>query len=457
MIRNVSIRPSRLLLALSLGLGVAFAAPMACFPDYTFDLSGATSSSSGNGTSSGAMASSSGMAGSPSSSSSTGSSTSSGSTGSSTSTSSSGATSSSSSSASSSSGGGCKCGDPGCMGVRACVPSVSGATYVAFYYGPNGGFTGTCGGGFPTPVLKGYGTMPTFQPAACNCSCGNPMMQQCEFMPPPANCNTPGSCDEVVVWGLPCASIGKSGGCFAPILSTQTPPNGTCAAGGTYAPGGNTCSNMSCTTGTGPCSESVVASQLQVTGGSCTAVAGPVTQPPPTWSVEGLACGGAMDTGGCSATEACLPVPSSGFNAGVCIMMPPSDGGAPQCPSPFTQPLTLYGNDDSNLQSYVDTRACGGCSCTTPDGGTCSATVTAYNSTSDTCNGTAEAIMTVTTQAGNCMAVATTSPSPQIGDVKVAFSAVNGGACTSVGMPMGTVVPINPATICCIPAADGGP
>jgi hypothetical protein len=299
----------------------------------------------------------------------------------------------------------------------------------ALYDGPPSGDKG-CPTAFPTHMYGGNGTL-TAAPATCTaCTCAAPTGQQCNI----------GSID---VGDSTCSG---SGDCTGP----QTMPagwNGACYynsdgwAGGVATCGTQPAGHSTCDAGTAACNQSIKVDVLTVAGGSCTASTSTPTVAQPSWGTLGEACGGAATvTTGCNAGHACLPKPKDPFVSGLCVQKDGVNACPPVAGSPFTQQHIFYAGVD-------DTRGCSACACTSPTGGTCSASVTWYPTTN--CTGTAVGTANLTTTTPACIALAS---NPAVGSRKGTFTPPSGSTCTpSGGQPSGTAAPNGATTFCCVP------
>ncbi|HEY4116857.1 MAG TPA: hypothetical protein VGM56_03325 [Byssovorax sp.] len=326
------------------------------------------------------------------------------------------------------------CADPKCAGYS-CVNAIpAGWTgYFALYDGPPGGDPG-CPSDFPAdtdPSFVGSAGL-SFNPSDCECTCGNPTGQTCNFpteldifdVP---DCNT--DCSSDCCFSLP-LTPGFTGSCY-----------GMTYVGGTTCGAGHAADCQSTMTGH-PCSVSAFLPEPTVTGGAC-ASSGPALKPDtPTWQRLGRGCGDVALTGkGCNNGQVCLPKPKAPYVTGVCI----SQSGDVQCPpSQFSVKHTFF-------QSYSDGRSCGGtCACDDPAGGGCTATIHVYTD------------LTV----GTCSMQETDSPfpsgtcknltgNPNMAGMTGTKSSPTGGTCTpddSGVIPSGTVTADEPTatTYCCL-------
>jgi hypothetical protein len=157
-----------------------------------------------------------------------------------------------------------------------------------------------------------------------------------------------------------------------PACTCGNPSGGTCTATATISNGQGCDSTGACAIGTltttcsvldagpaGPCSAAMgstadleIGVTAMVTGASCEPSA---SSPPtlPTWGQNVLACSPEGAAAPCDG-GICGPSPTTGYK--VCI----SQTAALSCPSPYTNPMTIY--------TYTDTRMCSNCSCETPQG-----------------------------------------------------------------------------------------
>jgi hypothetical protein len=159
------------------------------------------------------------------------------------------------------------------------------------------------------------------------------------------------------------------------------------------------------------------------------------TPPAPTFNA-GATCAASSVGAGCSA-GVCAPPTGTVFQA--CIVHP----GSIACPTfGFTQQLLA----STGTPGYVDTRACGACSCATPTL-SCGDVANVALFSNDTCTGGA----TVNVSSG-CQLV---NLNANIGSYKVSFSGSSaGGSCVqSVAPPPTGGVGLDTAveTICCAP------
>jgi hypothetical protein len=176
-----------------------------------------------------------------------------------------------------------------------------------------------------------------------------------------------------------CNATGQTCSATALIYATMD-CGGACA---TVALASGVCSTFSCAGEQGAWQ---VSAPVTATG-QCTPAKTTVSGGPPTWQTSVRLCTSAGTTnraGGCStATDECLPVPTSPF-AALCVYQ---TGTQTTCPAPYNHNAKpfVYSTGSTN-----DGRGCGTCTCGgTPTAGTCSGGVHLYGTTN--CSGTAVA------------------------------------------------------------------
>jgi hypothetical protein len=185
----------------------------------------------------------------------------------------------------------------------------------------------------------------------------------------------------------------------------------------------------------GLCVQSLAIAPLSVNEPGCTPMQAPVTKDPPSWGQFARMCRGAP-FGGCGNDGlVCSPLSTPGFL--VCI----AQKGDNDCPgSPYTEKHVFY-------TSYQDTRSCSSCSCGPPAGSVCTSEVTAYSD--DTCMSAPVASVLADSSAPKCLDVISGSA---LRSKSASSPTYTPGICTpSGGDPMGSVVPVDPFTLCCIP------
>jgi hypothetical protein len=306
--------------------------------------------------------------------------------------------------------------------------------YFSLYDGAANKEPAVCGTDYPNDAYDGNNQISVPTAMCSTCTCAPPNGATCA-MTGMADTMHSGDIDPIIVGDATCGGTINCGG---PLEVVPT-WNGTCDAMDGFMGGTKTCgAGSDCTTGTGPCNVSVSVTQLQVSGGSCTASTQSPNIPPVTWGTAGKGCGGPTPGTGCSSSsEVCLPIPASPFHPGVCIMQT----GMVSCPPGQFSEQHIFFSDK------MDSRSCSSCSCGSPTGD-CSATVTVYSATNQTCTGLL-ATLKPTTTAGDCKNL---TGNPTVSGREATFSTVSNGSCpASGGQAMGTATPSSPTTFCCIP------
>ena len=140
----------------------------------------------------------------------------------------------------------------------------------------------------------------------------------------------------------------------------------TCATAGA--------SNASCTpVSSTSCGNagSLKAAAPTLSGGTCTPKVTTTPGAPPSWTTSARVCSWGVPigaSGGCGdAAVQCFLAPTAGF-AKVCVYQ---SGAAASCPAAYPTSNVFYSTES-------DTRACGGCTCGAPTGGTCAGSVNLY-------------------------------------------------------------------------------
>jgi hypothetical protein len=244
---------------------------------------------------------------------------------------------------------------------------------------------------------------------------------------------------------------------------TCTPPTGSCTLPATMTANAATCALNNASTPhtpfdpssgwTGACDASVaIGSGKLCSGVDC---------------VQSLTIGplGVKDSGGCMPSQppaqsspmwqmfarACRSVPhfSCEGGAGSCLAMAPPAfracvyrEGDHDClpPTAYTEKHVFY-------DAFQDTRACSPCTCGTPSGSTCSATVSIY--TDGACSTLAYSA-TIDATGPACHNLPPGSP---LGSKLAGSTNYTAGACTpGASMPTGAATPTGPSTLCCLPA-----
>lgn len=251
------------------------------------------------------------------------------------------------------------------------------------------------------------GRDPSFQPATCSqCSCGSPTSVTC-------------SDAKLVIWENDTCDSSTGWGNF----TYQS--YGTCA-GWNLNPG-------DAGTGVPSAASWITPPQAQAGTGFCSPSIVQATLPSVNWSTVGAACQVDQPGAGCPGQNVCVPKPSGSFKSGVCIYK----AGVNNCPTgPYFNKYVFY-------QEYADSRGCDSCTCGSPTGVTCNATITIASN--NTCAGAAiEAVVSDST----CHDI----PSTTTHYLKYDQLPTTGGGCTSAGgQPNGTVTNnVNTAyTFCC--------
>ena len=280
-----------------------------------------------------------------------------------------------------------------------CVPSVPSGWFgpLAMYESTKGGALPPCAGDFPEQIYDGSAN-PIAASAECSCTCSAPSGATCS--PPETTFYADAACLQSC--GSPTASGPGELTCAKPI--TQQ------------------CDTKKIRT------FSVSASIPS--GGACTPTA-TAQVPAATWSSTVRLCRQSPAVAGstCDAGGACAGSTLPPFGAtNRCVLRP----GAWACPSGYPVSRTFY-------ETAADTRACSSCSCESPAGIACSASVSTYDKTA--CSGAA-----VTRPAP--VACETTS---QVERLSVAQPVPVGGACAATGgTPTGAFTPETPSTVCCL-------
>jgi hypothetical protein len=249
----------------------------------------------------------------------------------------------------------------------------------------------SCSGAYALDVVDGFET-PIFSPASCSCVCG-----------------------------------AVSGGCSMPIVETFE--DNVCV---------NFCNQVLAGTCTlDACSQTSQSAKIiqgsQPSGGSCAPSVGAIVPPwssSSDWATTLRACGATAEPtdAGCPAAQVCAVSPAPPFAATLCVWQ----AGNVTCPAAYPAKTVAYATG-------TDSRECSDqCTCGTPSGVACSATVTI--SSSSTC-GSGTLILP-----GQCGFYSGTS-TPYVSAPVTASS----GSCAPGGTssPTGTVTPSGATTVCC--------
>lgn len=282
---------------------------------------------------------------------------------------------------------------------HSCVPVVPSGWYgpLAIHEGNGAGTAPPCSGDFSVRIYDGLAA-PTAPDAECSCACEAPANVSCSkseltfYVDSTCRftCGSPASNGQAgIVCARPMTQACEAKDVRAFKVSPSVPSGGTCA----------------------PAASAHVS--------------------PATWSSSVRLCGRSFDApaSGCNGAGTCaggvLP-PFAATNR--CVLRP----GAWACPSGYPVSRTFY-------ETATDTRACTGCSCGSPSGGTCAPSVATYDTTSCSTVGTT--------------VVAPSSCNTTTGVQRMTVSApvASGGACPpSGGTPTGAFTPESPSTVCCL-------
>jgi hypothetical protein len=151
-----------------------------------------------------------------------------------------------------------------------------------------------------------------------------------------------------------------------------------------------------------------------------------------TWNVLARGCISTIAPGAsdCGSGSICAPIPASPYSSNLCI----EQSGDVPCPSAdYTVQHIFYGGVD-------DERGCGPCSCGSPGSGSCEVTVSVSSSTDGSCSGN-----TI-----EYPGPATCDPVQTPGDYRMTLTPSGGGCTASKGSPIGSAVPSQPTTLCCL-------
>lgn len=284
------------------------------------------------------------------------------------------------------------CEDPACASFT-CLPEVP-----AGWDGPVMLFAGSgtmpdCG--FFQTVVEGGLEISSYPPANCPaCSCSAPTGESCP---------------------MPVVELYDSGSCSAgPDLVVSPSSPGTCR---TFQ---DTVEY-----------DSARVLPAQPSGGSCQASAGPPDVPDFEWPDPALVCEADVpDAGGGCEDSGCVPRPPAPYLPQYCVFR---EGLLP-CPGTNYDRFVVY-------DTFSDTRACSGCTCSSPDGGTCAGQVSVYGSSS--CSGATNDVPTD----GSCAGL---SGSILYESLSYEPDGPSGSSCTpSGGVPVGSVKESDPVTVCC--------
>lgn len=283
-------------------------------------------------------------------------------------------------------------GPPSCS---ACSPAVPAGWYgpLAIHEGSGTTAPPSCSGDYPVTMYDGFAG-PQASPAVCSCSCSAPSGATCSK--PKVSFYSNSSC---------------SADCGAGAPQLQLP----------------TCGRPSTLTCDAKEIHSFSVSPSVPSGGACSPVA--TEQLPRTaWATAVRLCGRSAPGETCEGGGTCSGSTFPPFAATNRCML---KTGSWACPSGFPVRRSFY-------TGGTDTRACSSCSCGSPNGVACSASVSTYDASS--CGGAAITRSAPT----SCAAV------PSVQRLTVTEPAPYGGSCAaSGGAPIGDFVPDGPSTVCC--------
>lgn len=293
---------------------------------------------------------------------------------------------------------------PACGGTLGCVPAAPPG-----WAGPLELYAGTsnppsCTADF-APAYAGNGGL-TAPAAGCSCSCGPSTTQ-----------------------------------CAAPTLTLYS---AVCVAGNGCTCTGTGCDTVNlqagaCTMVDGPAvacdttgSTAMSASASAIVGGSCAPDPGQKVVPI-SWETFARACSSTVTVAqvDCKAGSVCAPEPMAPYGAALCI----SQAGDLSCPvQGYTSKQLFYGGVD-------DQRGCTACTCGSPTGASCDATLDVYMSTDGSCTGTPNTYGAPF----SCDVV------DQPVDLRFVVTSQNGSCAASPVGPTGAATPTSPTTFCCLP------
>jgi hypothetical protein len=243
-------------------------------------------------------------------------------------------------------------------------------------------------------------------------------------------CDAPsGSCAlPVTLTAAASACVGDGPNIPHTSFDASTGWSGSCTAASAI-PANQKCNGVNCV-------QSLTIAPLTLMEAPCAVTAEPVASKLPyTWGAVARTCHGSA-FGPCgSPAEVCAPPAPPGFEQ--CLV----HDGDRECPDSYSQKHVFY-------YGFEDTRACTPCACSTPIGSTCSAFVSVFK------DGACSAPVVAATVDATGSACLDVMPSGQALGSKLATAPVYvPGVCqVSGGEPVGTAVPAEPATFCCLPA-----
>lgn len=286
------------------------------------------------------------------------------------------------------------CDDPVCQGAGyGCVESApAGWTLVSFAAASGQIIPAGCSGAYASTVAQGHDGL-SAAAATCGCACaqGQATGTACPVVAVSGYSGT--SCNSAVdqsfnITGVACGDFGSMQGSFKANPGTPTAL------------------------------------------GSCGSPLPSKTVSPLQWANSYAACGytAPLDVNGCNAGNRCVRLPDSAFDAKPCI----AQVGDVACPgSPF-------GNKSLVDTGSSDTRDCSACTCSA-SGGSCAATITAYQSNG--CTGTSGSVVAD----GTC-----TGQGDSFLSVHVDSRTTTPASCSpGTSSPTGSASATGPVTVCC--------
>ncbi|MDI1430349.1 hypothetical protein [Polyangium sorediatum] len=302
------------------------------------------------------------------------------------------------------------CADDDCTPGFSCVPEapVGWEGFAALFEGAEAQEP-SCSGAFASNTYTGNHTLLT-PPHTCSaCTCGSPTGQTCTLP------------TTITLSDKPCGQV-------AGISNPFNPPQnwtGACSAQSGYA--------LEQVCGGAPCNPSVSAPKPTIVGGSCDPAGGVANKPLESWAFLGKACINAPKGGGCGAGEVCQPRAPLPFLGEVCVFK----GGDNSCPA------GQYADKHLFYEDVEDSRACTTCTCGSPTGSSCDATIQVSSDTG--CNSELASFT-----AGQC-ANLPNNFATILGRKAAITNPPSGGACavSGGGQATGAITPDNATTFCC--------
>ncbi|MEZ4297015.1 MAG: hypothetical protein R3B70_18765 [Polyangiaceae bacterium] len=215
----------------------------------------------------------------------------------------------------------------------------------------------------------------------------------------------------------------------APASLTWDSPGweGNCTADGAIPPGAM-CSGI-------PCTQSITFGPPVIE--PCAPIAQGSEQPTePVWGLTAQECIlGPLTGDGCGESEACLPVPPSGFS--FCMYRWGDDLDPEDCPAQYPAFFRMYFD-------HEDHRSCAPCTCSDPEGTECTALMSVFSDGG--CKNLIGAITLSSAVGDGCMDLV---PGTALGSKTGSLTLSKPGTCTPRGGSVGEVVPAMPVTLCC--------